>query len=88
MINNILDKKSDYKNIEDVLKPLGFEQETPGRFHHNLINYSFDFSACSEEGTMKVLFNLAYDLGYEKAQADMQKAIGIPVNTNIKLKHG
>jgi len=83
---NYNDMFKDYEDIENALSPLGFKQTSPGKFTHNLIFQTFDFTACSVEGTMKILFNIAFDQGYSKAQEDIQKAIGLPlVNLNTKL---
>ena len=72
-----IDKKEDYKDLEDALVIFGFKQERAGIFYHKLLNRTFDFSACSFPGAINVVFDEAGRLGYDSAKQEIREFLGL-----------
>lgn len=61
----------------EILKVMGFTKIKNGKHKHRLLEKEFDFSSCSFEGVIYVVYNKAEQNGISIIQHQIQNIIGI-----------
>lgn len=61
----------------EILKVMGFDRLESGRYKHRLLEEKFDFSSCSFEGVIYVVYNKAEQNGISIIQHQIQNIIGL-----------
>jgi len=66
------------KEMDDLLRKLGFGLNKSGKWSHNLIlDEEFDFSASSVEGIIKIVFDSGIRAGTAETQRSIVSALGL-----------
>ena len=71
-------KIENHAKLESVLRPFGLEYDKElGMFFSGHIGFAFDFSGCTPETVLKVIFDKGFNVGVENNQQMLREALGI-----------